>query len=529
MATDDHSWILPQAVARGASTGRDDVLVEEIDGRSQTYGELHHDGMRWAEALQAHGVETGETVVAMLRNSLEVIHAWLGIAWLRALMVPINTMYKGQMLEYVINNSLARVMFVSGRYLPDLATVAPQLRNMELVVVVDDFDHPGPWPFDVVALDTFLRGTRGEAHFPPPSPHDISCIIYTSGTTGPSKGVLVPWREFYEFVNCNPPEMSVRGGPRLCYNPMFHVSGLSGIAVAVDTNIKVVLRETFSVTHFWDDIERYDIESTPLISAAPAMLLGDERYVDPDNPLRAVTMGPVIPNLDEFRERFGIEFVNTGYGMTEIGMPLAATADEMPSTASCGRVRPGYHLRIIDEDGAEVGVGVVGELIVETDDRWMMNAGYWDMPEATDKAWKDGWFHTGDAFKRDDLGFYYFVDRFKDALRRRGENISSFEVERYVLEHPDVAEVAAVAAPSDLGEDDLKVVVVRRPGSPLSHEDLHAFLRGCMPRFMTPRYIEFVDALPKTPTDRVKKVDLRARPLDENTWDSERDMARRSR
>jgi crotonobetaine/carnitine-CoA ligase len=245
---------------------------------------------------------------------------------------------------------------------------------------------------------------------------------------------------------------------------------------------------------------------------------------DADNPLQNVSMGPLVAEVEEFKRRFGVQ-VSTGYGMTEIGVPMASDGWNLANGTSCGRVRtgyPGYEVRVVDELERPLGPGEVGELLVRTAEPFTMNAGYFNMPAATAHAWRNGWFHTGDAFKYDEDGNYYFVDRIKDAIRRRGENISSFEVEAYVSKHPAVAECAAVAVPSEHSEDEVKVVIVPAPDASFDPGELIEFLVPTMPRFMIPRYVEVVDALPKTPTMRVRKVELRAAgTVNENTWDRE--------
>jgi crotonobetaine/carnitine-CoA ligase len=229
-------------------------------------------------------------------------------------------------------------------------------------------------------------------------------------------------------------------------------------------------------------------------------------------------MFPVVADHREFEARFGLK-IRTLYSMTETG-PVTASGWSPDDATSCGRIQPGYQLRIVDEDDYEVPDGTVGELIVRADEPWVLSAGYLDMPEATAIAWRNGWFHTGDAMRRDAAGNFYFVDRIKDAIRRRGENISSFEVEAHVLAHPDVAECAAVAVPSEWGEDEVKIVVVATAG--ITPVALIEFLADRMPRFMIPRYVEFVEELPKTDaTFRVRKVELRERGVNEATWDRE--------
>jgi crotonobetaine/carnitine-CoA ligase len=246
---------------------------------------------------------------------------------------------------------------------------------------------------------------------------------------------------------------------------------------------------------------------------------------DADNDVRSMAMGPVIPEVEEFKQRFGVESHTTAFGMTEAGIPIVAGWNP-PNTKTCGRPRPGrpgYEVRVVDENDEPVPVGEVGELIVRCSEPWCMNIGYWKMPEATAAAWRNGWYHTGDAFKVDDDGWMYFVDRIKDAIRRRGENISSFEVEAHVNEHPSVQESAAIGVPSELGEHDVKIHVVVKPGEDLSPEILIEFLAPRMPRFMVPRYVEIVAELPKTEaTFRTQKVKLRERAFTDATWDRER-------
>jgi crotonobetaine/carnitine-CoA ligase len=249
-----------------------------------------------------------------------------------------------------------------------------------------------------------------------------------------------------------------------------------------------------------------------------------EQPDDADTPLRHVMMGPVVPEVDEFRRRFGVE-VGTGYGMTEIGAVFASDGLQLANVQSCGKLREGwagYEVRVVDEHDQPLGPNQVGELIVRTREPWVLNRGYYGMPEATAEAFRNAWFHTGDGFRYDDDGNFYFVDRIKDAIRRRGENISSFEVEALVNQHPDVVETAAVAVPSEYLEDEVKVCVVRREGVELTHGQLIEFLEPRMPRFMVPRYVEFVAELPKTEaTMRTQKVKLRDDPLNDRTWDRE--------
>jgi crotonobetaine/carnitine-CoA ligase len=256
---------------------------------------------------------------------------------------------------------------------------------------------------------------------------------------------------------------------------------------------------------------------------ASLLLAQPEKPDDADNPLRGVIMAPLIPDLERFKRRFGVR-VCTAYGMTEIAYPFASGWNLVNAT-SCGRLRrgpPGYEVRVVDAEDREVGCDRIGELIVRTAEPHIITPGYFGMPEKSAEIWRGGWFHTGDGFRHDADGNFYFADRIKDAIRRRGENISSFEVEAGVNEHPAVLESAAIGVPSEHSEDEVKVIVVLRPGAALEPKDLIAFLAPRMPRFMIPRYVEIADALPKTDaTQRTRKHELRASALNARTWDRE--------
>jgi carnitine-CoA ligase len=501
----------------------DAVLLQDVTGSAMTVTEFRTAALRWATAYQRLGIGPGDTVLTMLPTSLEAYPAWLGAAWLRAIEVPVNTMFRGHMLRYLIQNSAARVLVVAERYLDQLREVADALEHVETVVVLDASREVENLPVRVIDGLMFLDGAEPSDQLAHPDPWDIACMIYTSGTTGPSKGVLMPWRELHSFISSYPEGMLRPGDAMYLVLPVFHVSGKQGVWAAVEHHCRLVVREQFSLTDFWKDIKEFGCSATGLIGIMASLLVRMPPTEDEhDTPLRATAMGPLIPELDEFRARFGVE-VFSGYGMTEIGVPLSTDGFEVADWKSCGRVRPGYELRIVDEHDEPLGPDVVGELVVRTAQPWMLNAGYWQMPDKTAEAWRNGWFHTGDAMRYDADGNFYFVDRIKDALRRRGENISSFEVERYVAEHDAVLECAAIAVPSELSEDDLKICVVPKPEHSLTPRELWDFLAPRMPRFMLPRYIEICDSLPKTPTLRVQKVELRAAGVTDATWDREKE------
>ena len=520
----DRGLILPQVVARLAESEPDAIAMQDVDGRSISRRDLHEMNLRWAGAYQRLGIEPGEHVATMLPNSFEAFFAWIGLTWLPAVEVPINNMHRGHMLQYLLDDSDAGVAVISERFVPQLAEVIRELPKLH-TVVVPDAAAPPDLGIRVLTGEEFFADVQPARHLDGPDAWDIAAIIYTSGTTGPSKGVLMPWGTLLAFTTIIQDDFVKPGEGFYAMYPAFHVSGKAMLYQACNLRARMVIREQFSIENFWKDVRDYEIVGAGLVGAmAPFLLMQPEQPGDADTPLQHVMMGPLVPEVEEFKRRFGVD-VGTGYGMTEIGAPFVSDGYELANAASCGKLHrgwAGYDVRIVDEHDQPVGTDEVGELIVRTDEPWVLNAGYYGMPEATAEAWRNGWFHTGDAFRCDADGNYYFVDRIKDAIRRRGENISSFEVEALVNEHPDVVECAAVGVPSEYLEDEVKVCIVLRPDADVTPEALITWLTPRMPRFMIPRFVEFVDALPKTDaTFRTQKVKLRADARNDRTWDRE--------
>jgi crotonobetaine/carnitine-CoA ligase len=274
---------------------------------------------------------------------------------------------------------------------------------------------------------------------------------------------------------------------------------------------------------FLADIDEYGVTTAAMVPAIAQFLsMSPATPEDADLPLRNVVMAGALPDPDGFRSRFGVRMC-TAYSMTEICTPFTSDGWDVTNWDAVGRLKggyPGLEVRVLGEDGTPVEPGELGELVIRSSVPSTLNAGYFGMPQATAEAWRDGWFHTGDAFRYDADGFFYFVDRIKDAIRRRGENISSFEVEAIVSGHEEVAECAAVAVPAEMGEDEIKLCVVAVPGRSIDPPTLVAWLADRMPRYMVPRYVEVLDGLPRTMgTLRVQKASLRATGVTAATWD----------
>ena len=516
--------LAPHALARGAVDTPDAVALEHVDGERWTYAALHDEALRWAGALQAAGVRAGTHVATMLPNASVAHRSMLALGWLRAVEVPLNTALTGRMLHYALDHSDASVLVVAPEFVERVQVVATDLPRLATVVVTGAPGGPAGGA-RVVGIDELLS-TAGHAQgVTGPEPWDVASLLFTSGTTGPSKAVISPWGSVvYQMFSWVPDDAVAAGEGLYSALPMFHNSGRSAFNYALTRGARFVYRDKFSATHLWDDVRKTNCITLCLVGPMTSLVWSSEpRPDDADTPVRHVLLGPMIPDMEAFERRFGVR-VATCYGQTEVGAPVATGWDHGP-WATCGRERTDYpwpEVRLVDEHDEPVPTGEVGEMIVRTREPWALNLGYYKMPEQSVEAWRNGWFHTGDAFRRDEDGWFYFVDRMKDAIRRRGENISSFEVENHLLEHADVVDCAAVGVRTQHGDEEvLAVLVVRDPGA-FDPAELIAFLEPRMPRFMIPRYVRVVDDLPRNETTaRVRKQHLRDEGITETTWDRE--------
>lgn len=482
------------------------------------YAALHDRALRFGGGLEARGATAGAHVLLMLDNHLDAVIAWLGLALTGRVEVPVNTAYKGAILRHVIDNSGARAIVIEQHYVPRLAEVLDRLPGLELVVVRGDPSALAlPPGLRVAAFDEIDGPRASPAKL---EPWDLIGILYTSGTTGLSKGVRVTHAHAYGYATPALFDVARPDEVTMVTLPLFHIGGQwAGVYKSLIGGASAVVLPRFSATAFWDEVRRYGCTNTMLLGAMANFLWRQppsER--DRDHPLRRVMMVPVIAQLEAFTRRFGIEAVATGYGLTE-GSTILRAPMGTAEPGLAGWLRPDFEARLVDENDLEVAEGEVGELVVRTRDPWSVMDGYHAMPEATIAAWRNQWLHTGDAFRKDASGRWFFLDRLKDAVRRRGENVSSFEVESQINEHPAVLESAVVAVRSDATEDEIKACVVLRPGQWVDAESLLAFLDERLPYFMVPRYLEFMEALPKTPTEKVRKQELRARGLTPQTHD----------
>ncbi len=520
----DHRHLPPHAVARWAAATPDSVAIEEIDGRRLTYAELDVEARRWASGLAKLGVAEGAHVATMLPLSIEASLALIALAWLRSVEVPVNVAHRGDMLRYTLDLADVTTLVVAENLLDQLAAVVGDCPLLQAIVVVGDPSSAVGLVSTVVSAADLLAGVDPASDLPGPTARDIAALLFTSGTTGPSKAVIAPWGLIHAIWSWVPADAVAPGEGFFCSLPMFHNSGRSGFVNALDRGARYVFREKFSAATFWADVRSTGSVVAALVGPLTSLIWSaPPAPTDADNPLRSVILGPMIPDIEAFESRFGVR-VATCYGQTEVGCPITTGWDHGP-WATCGRERidwPYNEVRVVDDNDDPVPPGVVGELVVRSAEPWAMNLGYHKMPEATVEAWRNGWFHTGDAFKVDDDGWFYFVDRLRDSIRRRGENISSFEVEAALSQHPDVVEGSAIGIRTGHGDDEVMAALVVTDRASFDPAAFVTWLEPRLPRFMVPRYVETFDDLPRNQTTmRVRKTELRARGVTDTTWDRE--------
>lgn len=523
-ATPDVSLI--KTLIERAASQPDHVYVVDIEDRSLTYAETLEQIRIWAQAYRRLGVQRGDHVVTMQHNSIEALVGWLGLAWLGAIEAPINNDYRGPLLSHALNLTRAEVMLVKAQFLDRLVEAAPDLEHLKTVIVLDDDPATGAAPFRLVPVSEFLAGASPAQDLEAPKPWDIMAVLFTSGTTGPSKAVRLPWAQIHAMTTGSFPVDDL-GTQDVIYapGPTYHVGGKTFPYLAALCGGRHVVRPFISRSAMSEEYKRFGVTTGTVV---PEWMDEPERPDDAERPLRNLLTPYRDPIAKAFAKRFGARTFGC-FNMTEVSCPITfAGWDDMvhdeAGRMSCGVLREGYEARIVDADDQPAPDGQAGELILRADTPWVLNAGYLNNPAATTEAWRNGWFHTGDAMMRDAKGRYFFLDRIKDCIRRRGENISSFEVEAYVMAHPAVVLAAAVAVKRSEqagADEEIKIVVQLAPGETLEPEELIQWLIPRMPRFMIPRYVEFMDALPLTPTQKVQKRLLRASGAGEQVWDRE--------
>ena len=527
---DESRWVVPEVLAHQAAARGDAPFVTMVDGPALTYAQAQDEAARMAGFLAGHGVQPGDMVAVMLPNGLDFVRVWLGLARLGAVLVALNTDLKGAFLEHQLENAAARLAIVDQGLLDRFADVAPRLTALKTVLTVGTAVAPSGFPFTLAALEGWRAAEPCAG--PMPRAGDTHCVMYTSGTTGPSKGVLMPHGHAFLFALGSIDNYAMTEADRyyICL-PLFHANGLfMQLFASMVAGCGAVLRERFSASAWISDIRRYGCTLTNSLGAVTAFVVSQPpRADDRDHRLRLVSAAP-NPAATEavLRERFGIRDVVGIYGMTEVNIPLYCEMGN-PRPGTCGRLYDRYFEVEIRDPVTDIPVprGSVGELMVRPKAASGFMSGYHRMPDKTVEAWRNLWFHTGDAAVMGEDGYVTFVDRIKDCIRRRGENVSSYEVETAVARLEGVEEVAAYGVPTGIAgmEDDIMLAIVPSEGASLDPKAIVDHAARELPRYAQPRYVEIVDALPKTPTAKIQKAKLRERGVGPGAWDREREGA----
>lgn len=496
-----------------------------IAGRQWTHGDAAEAAAVRAGALAAAGVARGDRIAVMCGNRIEFLETFLGAGWLGASVVPVNTASMGPQIEYFLANSEAKLLVVEAGFLERLATADLGRTALRELWIVGE--APASWtPPAGVRASSYPQGAQAIAPAAV-QPGDPLAILYTSGTTGPAKGVVCPHAQYFWWGVNSAEVLGVGRDDVLCTTlPMFHINALNTFAQAALTGAEVVFESRFSASGFWPSMRANGATVVYLLGAmVPILLAQPEGEAEREHRVR-IGLGPGVPSAagQAFRARTGVALLE-GYGSTETNFAIA-TAPDSPRGGVMGWLRPGFQARVADEGDVELPAGEPGELLLRADEPHAFASGYFNMPEKTVEAWRNLWFHTGDRVVRDADGAFRFVDRIKDAIRRRGENISSFEVEQVLLSHPGVASCAVYPVQSELAEDEVMAALVPREGQRIDPAELARFCESRLPYFAVPRYIDVLADLPRTENGKVQKFKLRERGVSEQTWDGRPAAAR---
>ncbi|MGK5170409.1 AMP-binding protein [Geodermatophilus sp. CPCC 205761] len=504
------TWLAEAAGRAGPDAGA------VVAGEPVTWRELDARADRAAAGFRALGLRAGDPVCVLMRSSVATLAVWFGLARARLVEVPLNPASGSTLLRYLLEHSGAAVVVCDAEFEGAVRACAPE--GVRRVVVHGSGQAAGP---DRTDLADVLAATPEP--MPEVDPTAPAVVLYTSGTTGPPKGAVLSHRANVNLARHTVGLMGYTAADRL-YSvfPLFHSNArYCSVMTAAEAGAGLVLDRTFSASRFWDTCRAHGITAFNYQGAMMSILHKQPpRPDDADNPVRVAFGAPCPPEVFEsFEARFGVRLTEI-YGSTEVSI----VTDMPPSVrrvGTAGRESVNYTVAVVDERDDPVPPGTPGEIVVRPKKAGWMFDGYAGNAEATAASWRNLWFHTGDRGVLDADGFLTFLDRVKDTIRRRGENVSSWEVERVVSEHPSVGQVAAYGVPSELSEEDVAIAVVPADGATVDPADLVAHCRGALTSFAVPRYVRVLDALPLTPSQRVEKYKLRADGVPPGTFDRE--------
>jgi carnitine-CoA ligase len=524
-------WVLPTILEHQATVRPDRPFLSWQEGPAQSFSQVNASVNRLAHGLRGLGVVHGERVCILLPNCVDFVHAWFALSKLGAVEVAVSDAYKGAFLAHPLRLSGARLLITTADLAHRLVEIEDALPELERIIIVASASSAG------LSAPQFgrLRVSRFEDLVTDVvsnlgvtvDPRDVAAVLMTSGTTGASKGVVMPHSQFYFFAEEDVQLVRLKEDDvYMTAFPLFHGNAqFLTVYPCLIAGAHVVLYPRFSASGWAGRARASGATVTNLLGATMAFILAQPPTPDDRaHRVRCIYAAPLSADLGaKFTERFGVEEYVDGFGQTEISnVFMTPPGVKRPPGASGVLVSQWFEVRLADpETGEDVPEGDVGELLVRNKAPGIMSYEYLGMPEKTLESRRDLWFRTGDALRQDAEGWYYFVDRVKDALRRRGENISSFEVEAGVRSHPAVAECAVVGvrADQDAGEDEVMACIVLKDAMSVSPPDLISWCDARMPSFMVPRYLEFMQKLPQTPNEKIQKKELRERGVTSATWD----------
>lgn len=535
--SDRSDWALPTVLRRRAAERPDaiylDVPEEELTfSYRQILDESESIGRYFLDA----GAVPGDRVVIMAANSSRFVRTWLSTALAGLVEVPINTAYEHDFLAHQVRTVQARFAVIEDVYAERFLTIGDAAATIERYFIIDTGSRASALGLlrsaGCTADDWEVLQQGGAADLPEVTPQQLASVFFTSGTTGPSKGVAMPHAQMYFFADeCISLTRLTRDDTWMTVTPLFHGNAQFMAAYpALLAGARVVVRSKFSASRWIDQIRSSKVTVTNMIGVMMDFIYKQEpRPDDAENPLRCVFAAPTASTiLAPMKERFGIEAFVEVFGLTETSAPIISPyGEDRPAGAAGLAADDWFDVRLVDpHTDEEVPDGTIGELVVRPRVPWIVSMGYFNMPDRTAEAWRNLWFHTGDALRRDKDGWFYFVDRFKDALRRRGENISSYEVETAILSHPAIVECAVIGVPAtvEAGEDEVMAYVIARES--VEPAEVWEWCEARIPNFAIPRFLRFVDEMPKTPSQRVQKAKLRELGVTADTHD--RDLLRKA-
>ena len=525
-------WTLVNAVQMQAKSYGEKEFLSFENGEALTFAALDQLTDQLASGLQELGLRPGDRLLGLMTNSRDFILLMIAVHKRRAIFVPINTELKSSFLQHQVENSEPLIVAVDEDLLSRFNEIDLPSLGIKQILITGKEQKSGSnsdlsYDIPTTNIETLINSPINSNAIASPTPEDVCTIMYTSGTTGPAKGVLMPQGHCYLFALGTVAAMELTEDDRyFCCMPLFHANGLfMQVYASLLAGCSAYVAKHFSVKSWLDTVIDQEATVTNALGVMPEFIFRSSP--SPRDHLHKLTRIMAIPVAEEWgkamEERFGV-VLRQGFGMTEVNMVAYSDPDD-PVMAGCAGppLSDFFEVMIADpETDTEVAVDAIGEILVRPKKPFCFNLGYFKMPDKTVEAWRNLWFHTGDAGKIDSEGRLFFVDRINDRIRRRGENISSYELEQALNQHPEVAESAVIGLKVEGagGEDEVKAVVAILGSQP----DPVTFLDWCtprMPRHAVPRYIEFVTELDKTASGKVRKQAMRDAGVTDSTWDRE--------